>query len=155
MSGHLEIGIPKELTIEFNCLGIETRTQMTLHIELGLFSPIILSINKECNRESFADKLAEKIVNSKKAYIALKVALYFFAVCGIVYLMITCYNLKKGKPLEQSVPCGRLCVAFLFRSRLKNDHTPIKTGGVEVTDMSSVKTVSNFSDSAVLLLINI
>ena len=48
--GRVGIHIYKEVVLEFNCLGVEQSTNLTLQINIPLHLPIILYIDKECSR---------------------------------------------------------------------------------------------------------
>jgi hypothetical protein len=55
--GYLDVHNTKELIFEFNCLGIEQKTNITLQINLLLHTPIKLFIEKECSKGIFLQNL--------------------------------------------------------------------------------------------------
>lgn len=48
--GWLDVFTQRELELEFNCLGIEGKTNITLQINIILNTPVKLFIEKECSR---------------------------------------------------------------------------------------------------------
>lgn len=48
--GALNISHTQKLTIEFNCMGVEVKNTLILHIKIPLHSPIDLYIDKECSK---------------------------------------------------------------------------------------------------------
>lgn len=48
--GRINTTHAQKLTIEFNCLGIEMKNTLILHIKIPLHSPINLYIDKECSK---------------------------------------------------------------------------------------------------------
>ncbi len=50
MGGPLNSTTPQKLIIDFNCLGVQVKTTMILHIEIPLHSPVKLYIDKECSK---------------------------------------------------------------------------------------------------------
>lgn len=105
-AGAIAFGLPQKLTVEFNCLGVEIKTRLQLHIDIPLRSPVVLTIDKECSKETLVDRLAEKIVSNEKAYQAFKFGFIILTIFGLAYVVLTCNNLCKGKSLRQAVPCG-------------------------------------------------
>lgn len=146
VGGGISFGMPKKLTVEFNCLGIEIKTRLQLHIDIPLKSPVVLTIEKECSKETLVDRLAEKIVSNEKAYTAVKVGLVVFAVLAVAYTVFTCRNLCKGKPLSQSIPCG-LCLCSCCMK------TSAEAGGsrADAANRSTAHAIRGVNESTVVL----
>lgn len=96
----------KKIVIDFNCLGTEIRTKTILTIEVPLFSPIKLYIEKECKKEDFVDILKGKMGSQGIGSKLLNII--YMSLFGVitVFMTITLYNLCNGKELSKAVPCG-------------------------------------------------
>ena len=124
----LFVGDIRKIIVEFNCLGIETTTTLSLHIDNSMFSPIIINIRKECSKNSIVDKLADKIMNSDAAYGTLQIIILVIFLLGLLYMIITCFNLCKGKPLTQAVPCGSSIIEYCTGSSTKGTESTTANG---------------------------
>ena len=121
ISGELTVTTPKKLTIEFNCLGIETKTEMVLTIDVPLFLPIKLYIEKECSLKTQPSK---EILSQEAEYGFIGLVISgLFCLC-ILYLALTCYNLCNGKVLSQAVPCGESFFSYFAESNANNETKP-------------------------------
>jgi hypothetical protein len=91
-------------------LGIEVKNTLILHIKIPLHSTVDLYIDKECSKETLIDRIQEVIIEEEEEYGLFK----FFGIClfftVVIYGGITCYNMKKGLPFIQAVPCGSDCI---------------------------------------------
>lgn len=135
----MDFGSPKKFTVEFNCLGLETRTRLLVHIDIPLRSPVVLAIDKECSKETLIDRLAETIVSNEKTFGAFKVAALVSVIGGIVYMVVTCNNLCKGKSLRQSIPCGGCLYDCCFgKARTPGEELPSKDQITEPSVTSSL-----------------
>lgn len=79
--------------------------------------------------ETIIDRIQETIVEEEEEYGLFKFfgIILFFAV--VIYGGITCYNMKKGLPLLQAVPCGSGCIAKVCGSCVVIDNLSIKCLG--------------------------
>eukprot|EP00826_Nyctotherus_ovalis_P038308 TRINITY_DN3582_c0_g1_i9.p1 TRINITY_DN3582_c0_g1~~TRINITY_DN3582_c0_g1_i9.p1 ORF type:complete len:145 (+),score=29.96 TRINITY_DN3582_c0_g1_i9:1138-1572(+) len=118
---------------------------MQLHIDIPLKSPVVMSIEKECSKETLVDRLAEKIVSNEKAYTAIKFGLIIFAVLGVAYAVFTCNNLCKGKTLSQSIPCG----TCLCSCCIKTSASAGSSGG-DAASRSTAQTMGGANESTVV-----
>lgn len=100
------------MVIDFNCLGTEIKTKMLLTVEVPLYSPIKLFIDKECSKEDFVDMLTGNIVSQGAEFGIFNILLLFTFCFLVLYLTITCYNLCNGKELSKSVPCGGILLSY-------------------------------------------
>ena len=114
--GVLNTTHPKQLMMDFNCLGIEGKTTIVLHILTPLHSPIQLLIDKECSKETLLDKIEENIIDEEEQYGFLKLICMTIFILAILYSILTCYNMYNGKPFAEAVPCGKSCIEQLFGS---------------------------------------
>jgi len=105
-TGILSVGQTKKLVIDFNCLGTEIKAKTILTIEVPLFSPIKLYIDKECKKEDFVDILRGKIGSQGIASKLLNIIYMSLFAIVTVFMTITLYNLCNGKELSKAVPCG-------------------------------------------------
>ena len=48
--GVLNTTRPQQISIDFNCLGIEAKTSFVLIINIPLFEPVTLYFDKECGK---------------------------------------------------------------------------------------------------------
>ncbi len=48
--GLLNVTVPQQLSIEFNCLGVEKKTSLVLTLEFAVHSPIVLYFDKDCSK---------------------------------------------------------------------------------------------------------
>ena len=105
-AGTLTVSEPKKLTIDFNCLGVEMVTVVTVTILIPMYNPVTFSISKKCGKENFLDRLQEKIVSEEERFGIIKILFMCALVFFLLYLIITCYNLSQGKSLIKAIPCG-------------------------------------------------
>lgn len=120
--------------MEFNCLGIETKTNLTLQINIALHSPIKLFIEKECSKgliniiifsiETFVDRIEEAIFVEEHTYGFLKVILVIIIfVFGSWCLVVICIVMS-GKKWEEAIPCCKNCFRYFSNETQKNTIPP-------------------------------
>lgn len=140
----ITVDSPKKLAIDFNCLGVDIRTTIILYIEILYYQTVKVVIEKECSKEGFIDKLAEKVVAEEEKFGILKIMTMCILLLLILYVGITCYNLYKGKKLAVAVPCGGKLISRCLGTGENDNNAP-----AEIIDTNNP--VSNFSELSVSL----
>ena len=116
LEGTLEIGKYKKLTITFNCLGTNGKTTMVLHINTPFYKPIDIVIDKRCVKETLLSRIAEKIATGEDKYGIIGILAVCIIIAMVVYAIMTCCNLCRGKRLVEAVPCGRRLIMIFIGS---------------------------------------
>jgi len=140
----ITVDSPKKLSIDFNCLGVEVKTTIVLYVEIPYYQTVRIVIEKECSKEGFIDKLAERIVSEEERFGILKLMAMFVTLLVILYMGITCYNLYRGKKLVRAVPCGGGFISRCIGGEERNN-------GVPLEETATNNTTSNFSELSVNL----
>lgn len=109
------MGESKKLTVTFNCLGMNAKTRMILHIHVPLHKNIDLVINKRCTEVTLIDKL----IAGENEYGIIDAISVCLLLIMIIYAVMTCCNMCRGKRLAEAVPCGgKFITAFFGPQRL-------------------------------------
>ncbi len=110
--GYLDVHNQKEIVIEFNCLGVEGTTTVTLQINLLLHRPLRISVEKRCPKSSFVEQLETALAVEEEEFGFLRIFLMILLFVVLCFVIITICGLLSGRSIQDSLPCA--CCYNLF-----------------------------------------